>query len=167
ANTQEQSSERVAARREVAGLRGQWTTAQGELVAGAQGEAAAKTTETLQTVAQERDTAQAQATAHYEQGQQEAQRARHEAEQQAAAERQKGQSQNQGGLLGAIGSAAQSLFDKAKQAVQSVFDRARQLLRSAIERAQQVALAVVEGARAASVGAVRSGGSGLSAGGHR
>ncbi|TME87964.1 MAG: hypothetical protein E6I43_02855, partial [Chloroflexi bacterium] len=122
ANSQEQASERGAAKREVAGLRGQWTTAQQELVAGAQREGAAKTTEVLQTVAKERGAAQQEATAHYEQGQQEAQKARHEAEQQAAAERKKAQGQNQGGLLGAIGSAAQSLFDKAKQAVQSVFD---------------------------------------------
>jgi hypothetical protein len=166
-NSHEQAGERAAARTEMAGLRGQWTTAQAELVAGAQSEATAKTTETLHTVAKERGAAEEQATAHYEQGQQEAQRARHEAEQQAAAERQKAQGQNQGGLLGAIGSAAQSLFDKAKQAVQSVFDRARQLVRGAIERAQQLAMAVMERARSAIVGAIRMAGSVLSAIGDR
>src|SRR6266566_4734277 len=94
-------------------------------------------------------------------------RARHEAEQQAAAERKKAQGQNQGGLLGAIGSAAQSLFDKAKQAVQSVFDLARQLVRSAIERAQQLATAVMERARQAIVGAIRMAGAVLTAIGDR
>jgi len=167
ANAQEQAGERAEAKREVIGLRGQWTTAQQELVGGAQREADAKTSETLQTVAKERTSAEEQATAHYEQGQQEALRARHEAEQQAAAERQKAQGQNQGGLLGAIGSAAQSLFDKAKQAVQSVFDRARQLVRSAIERAQQLATAVMERARQAIVGAIRLAGTVLSAIGDR
>src|SRR5438876_9011256 len=159
ANSQEQASERGAAKREVAGLRGQWTTAQQELAAGAQREGDAKTTEVLETVAKERGAAQQEATAHYEQGQQEAQKARHEAEQQAAAERKKAQGQNQGGLIGAIGSAAQSLFDKAKQAVQSVFDLARQLVRSAIARAQQLATAVMERARQAIVGAIRMAGS--------
>src|SRR6266705_73376 len=143
ANSQEQASERGAAKREVAGLRGQWTTAQQELVAGAQRESDAKTTEVLQTVAKERGAAQQEATAHYEQG------------------------QHQGGLLGAIGSAAQSLFDKAKQAVQSVFDLARQLVRRAIERAQQLATAVMERARQAIVGAIRMAGSVLTAIGAR
>jgi hypothetical protein len=167
ANVEEQAGERAAAKREVAGLRGQWTTGQQELVAGAQREADGKTTETLQTVAKERGGAEEQAIAHYEQGQQEAQNAKHEAEQQAASERQKAQGQSQGGLLGAIGSAAQSLFDKAKQAVQSVFDRARQLVRSAIERAQQLATAVMERARLAIVGAIRLAGTVLSAIGDR
>jgi len=53
ANTQEQAGERAAAKREVIGLRGQWTTSQQELVAGAQREADAKATETLQAVAKE------------------------------------------------------------------------------------------------------------------
>src|SRR3981081_1945048 len=110
ANTQEQAGERAAAKREVIGLRGQWTTSQQELVAGAQREADAKTTETLQAAAKERSAAEEQATAHYQQGQQEAQKAKHDAEQQAAAERQKAQGQNQGGLLGGIGSAAQTLI---------------------------------------------------------
>src|SRR5207245_3751705 len=70
-------------------------------------------------------------------------------------------------LLGAIGSAAQSLFDKAKQAVQSVFDLARQVVRSAIERAQQLATAVMERARQAIVGAIRMAGSVLTAIGDR
>src|SRR6266851_8637493 len=167
ANTQEQAGERAAAKREVAGLRGQWTTGQQELVAGAHREAEGKTSETLKTVAKERGAAEEQATAHYDQGQQEAQKAKHDAEQQAAAERQKAQSQSPGGLLGAIGSAAQSLFDKAKQAVQSVFDRARQLVRSAIEKAQQLATAVMERARQTIVGAIRAAGSALMAIGDR
>jgi phage-related protein len=167
ANSQEQAGERAAAKREVSGLRGQWTTAQHELVAGAQREAEAKTSETLETVARERGAAEEQAAAHYEHGQQEAQNAKHEAEQRAASERQKAQGQNSGGLLGAIGSAAQSLFDKAKQAVQSVFDRARQLVRSAIERAQQLATAVMERARHAIVGAIRIAGTVLTAIGDR
>jgi hypothetical protein len=167
ANSQEQAGERAAAKREVAGLRGQWTTAQQELVAGAQREADAKTSETLETVATERGAAEEKATAHYEQGQQEAQNAKHDAEQQAASERQKAQSQSSGGLLGAIGSAAQSLFDKAKQAVQSVFDRARQLVQSAIERAQQLATAVMERGRQAIVGAIRIAGAVLTAIGDR
>jgi hypothetical protein len=151
----------------VAGLRGQWTTAHEELAAGAQREADAKTSETLETVAKERGAAQEQATVHYEQGQQEAQSARHEADQQAASERKKAQGQSSGGLLGAIGSAAQSLFDKARQAVQSVFDRARQLVRTAIERAQQLATAVMERARQAIVGAIRIAGTVLTAIGDR
>jgi len=167
ANSHEQAGERAAAKREVAGLRGQWTTAQQEVVASAQRDTDAKTTETLQTVATERGAAEQEATAHYEQGQREAQRARHEAEQQAAAERQKAKGQNQGGLLGAIGSAAQSLFDKAKQAVQAVFDGARKLVRSAIERAQQLATAVMERARQAIVGAIRMAGSVLTSIGDR
>jgi hypothetical protein len=167
ANSQEQAGQRAAARHEVAGLRTQWTTAQQEVVAGAQREADAKTTETVESVSQERSAAEEQATAHFEQGQQEAQKARHEAEQQAVSERQKAQRQNQGGLLGAIGSAAQSLFDKAKQAVQSVFDRARQLVRGAIERAHQLATAVMERARQAIVGAIRLAGTVLTAIGDR
>ena len=167
ANVQEQAGERMAAKREVIGLRGQWTTAQQEVVAGAQREAYAKTTETLEAVAKQRSSAEEQATEEYQKGQQEAQRARHEGEQQAATERQKAQGQNQGGLLGAIGSAAQSLFDKAKQAVQSVLDRARQLVRSAIERAQQLATAVMERARQAIVGAIRQAGTVLTAIGDR
>jgi hypothetical protein len=167
ANSQEQAGERAAAKREVLGLRGQWTTEQHELVAGAQREADAKAGETLQTVAQERGTAEEQAAAHYEEGQREAQKARQQAEQQAESERQKAQGQSQGGLLGAIGSAAQSLFDKAKQAVQSVFDRARQLVRGAIERAQQLATAVMERAHQAIVGAIRLAGTLLTAIGDR
>ena len=167
ANTQEQAGERGAARRDVHGLRTQWTTAQQELVAGAQREADQKTSETLQTVAQERAAAGEQAAAHYQQGQQEAQIARRHAEQQAASERQKAQGQSQGGLLGAIGSAAQSLFDKAKQVVQSVFDRARQLVRAAIERAQQLATAVMERAQQTIVGAIRLAGNVLTAIGDR
>jgi hypothetical protein len=167
ANAQEQTSERGVARREVLGLRTQWTTAQQDLVAGAQREADTKTSETLQIVAQERGAAEEQAASHYEQGQQEAQAARREAEHQAASEKQKAQSQSQGGLLGAIGSAAQSLFDKAKQAVQFVFDRARQLVRTAIERAQQLATAVMERARQAIVGAIRLAGTVLTAIGDR
>src|SRR5436305_8784518 len=166
-NSQEQASERGAAQREVAGLRGQWTTAQQALVVGAQGEAQAKTSEVLQTVAKERGAAEQEATAHYEQGQREAQKTRQEAEQQAATERKKAQGQNQGGLLGAIGSAAQSLFDKAKQAVQSVFDLTRQVVRSAIKRAQQLATAVMERARQAIVGAIRMAGTVLTAIGDR
>jgi phage-related protein len=167
ANVQEQAGERATAKREVLGLRGQWSTAQQDLVTGAQGEADAKTSETLQTVAQERGAAEQQATAHYEQGQQEAQKVRHEAEQQAASEKQKAQGQSPGGLLGAIGSAAQSLFDKAKEAVQSVFDRARQLVRGAVERAQQLATAVMERARQAIVSAIRTAGTLLTAIGDR
>ena len=167
ANAHEQAGERATAKREVLGLRSQWTTEQQELVAGAQREADAKTGETMQTVAKERGSAEEQAAAHYEEGQQEAQKARHEAEQQAASERQKAQGQSSGGLLGAIGSAAQSLFDKAKQAVQSVFDRARQLVRGAIERAQQLATAVMERAHQAIVGAIRLAGTVLTAIGDR
>ncbi|MDQ6719344.1 MAG: hypothetical protein M3003_00940, partial [Candidatus Dormibacteraeota bacterium] len=167
ANSQEQAGERAAAKREVTGFRGQWTAEQQELVAGAQREADAKTSETLQTVAKEHSAAQDEATGHYEQGQQEAQHARRDAEQQAASERQKAQGQSPGGLLGAIGSAAQSLFDKAKQAVQSVFDRARQLVRGAIERAQQLATAVMERARQTIVGVIRLAGTVLTAIGDR
>ena len=167
ANTNEQAGERAVAKRDVAGIRGQWTSAQQELVAGAKLDADAKTSETVATVALERSAAQERATAHYEQGQQEAQAARHEAEQQAASERQKAQGQNQGGLLGAIGSAAQSLFDKAKQAVESIFDQARRLVRGAIERAHQLATAVMERARQAIVGAIRLAGTVLTAIGDR
>jgi hypothetical protein len=167
ANAAEQAGERAAAKREVLGLRRQWTSAQQELVAGAQREADAKTSETLATVAQERGAAERQAATQYEQGQREADQARREGEQQAAAERQKAQNQNSGGLLGAIGSAAQSLFDKAKQAVQFVFDKAKQLVRSAIERAQQLATAVLEGARKVIAGAIRVAGVALTAIGDR
>ena len=167
ANSQEQAGERAAAKREVLGMRRQWSDAQQELVAGAQGEADAKTIEAMQTVAQERAEAERQATAHYQEGQVAADRARHEGEQQAAAERQKAQSQSPGGLLGAIGSFAQSLFDKAKQAVQSVFDRARQLVRTAIEKAQQLATAVMERARQTIGAAIRAAGSVLAAIGDR
>jgi len=167
ANSQEQTAERAAARREVFGMRRQWSQAQQELVAGAQSEADAKTSEVVSTVAQERAAAEQQAATHYQEGQEAAERARHEGEQQAAAERQKAHSQSPGGLLGAIGSAAQSLFDKAKQAVQSVFDHARQLVRSAIERAQQLATAVMERARQTIVSAIRAAGSVLVAIGDR
>ena len=167
ANSQEQAGERAAAKREVLGIRGQWSEAQQQLVAGAQRETETKTSETLQTVAQERGAAEQQAAEHYQKGQEEADKARREGEQQAAAERQKAQSQSPGGLLGAIGSAAQSLFDKAKQAVQSVFDRARQLVRGAIERAQQLATAVMERARQTIVGAIRAAGTVLVAIGDR
>jgi hypothetical protein len=166
-NSQEQTGQRAAAKREVFGTRRQWTDAQQEVVAGAQTEADVKTNEAVQTVAQERADAEQQAAAHYQEGQAAAERARHQGEQQAAAERQKAQSQSPGGLLGAIGSAAQSLFDKAKQAVQSVFDRARQLVRSAIEKAQQLATAVMERARQTIVGAIRAAGSVLLAIGDR
>ncbi|HEX9095426.1 MAG TPA: hypothetical protein VF990_04920, partial [Candidatus Dormibacteraeota bacterium] len=158
-NSQEQTAERAAARREVLGMRRQWSNAQQELVAGAQNEADVKTTEAVQTVAQERAAAEQQAATHYREGQEAADRARQQGEQQAAAERKKAQSQSPGGLLGVIGSAAQSLFDKAKQAVQSVFDRARQLVRSAIEKAQQLATAVMERARQTIVSAIRAAGS--------
>jgi hypothetical protein len=167
ANSQAQAVERAATKRDVAALRGQWSSEQQQLVAGAQREADAKTTETLATVAQERNTAEQQAASHYEQGQHDADQARRQAEQQAAAEKQKAQSQGIGGALGAIGSAAQGLFDKAKQAVQSVFDRARQLVRSAIERAQQLATAVVEKARQTIVAAIRVAGTALTAIGDR
>jgi hypothetical protein len=167
ANASEQAGERAATKREVAGLRGQWTGAQQELVAGAQREADAKTSETLQTVAQERGSAEQQAAAHYEEGQREADQARRLGEEQAAVERQKAQKQSPGGLLGAIGSAVGSLFDKAKQAVQGVFDKARQLVRGAIEKAQQLAAAVMERARQAIVGAIRLAGSALVAIGDR
>ena len=166
-NSQEQTGERAAAKREVLGTRRQWSDAQQKVVAGAQSEADAKTSETVQMVAQERAAADQAAAAHYEEGQAAAERARHEGEQQAAAERQKAQSQSPGGLLGAIGSAAQSLFDKAKHAVQSVFDRARQLVRGAIEKAQQLATAVMERARQTIVGAIRAAGSVLMAIGDR
>ncbi|TMC62502.1 MAG: hypothetical protein E6J16_11300, partial [Chloroflexota bacterium] len=164
-NSQEQTGERAAAKREVLGVRRQWTGAQQQLVAGAQSEADARTGEAIQTVAQERAVAEQQAASHYREGQAAAERARHEGEQQAAAERQK--AQGPGGLIGAIGSAAQSLFDKAKQAVQSVFDRAKQLVRSAIETAQQLATAVMERARQTIVGAIRAAGSLLVAIGDR
>lgn len=167
ANSQEQAGERAAAKREVLGIRGQWSEAQQQLVAGAQRETETKTSETLQTVAQERGAAEQQAAEHYQKGQEDADKARRAGEQQAAAERQKAQSQSPGGLLGAIGSAAQSLFDKAKQAVQSVFDRARQLVRSAVERAQQLATAVMERARQTIVGAIRAAGTVLVAIGDR
>jgi len=167
ANSQEQTTERAAAKREVLGMRHQWSDAQQELVAGAQTEADAKTSEAVQTVGQERAAADQQAATHYQEGQVAADRARREGEQQAAAERQNAQSQSPGGLLGAIGSFAQSLFDKAKQAVQSVFDRARQLVRSAIEKAQQLATAVMERARQTIVGAIRAAGSVLTAIGDR
>jgi hypothetical protein len=166
-NSQEQSGERVATKREVLGMRRQWTAAQQEVVAGAQSEADAKTSETVQAVAEERASAEQQAAVHYQEGQAAAERARREGEQQAAAERQKTQSQSPGGLLGAIGSVAQSLFDKAKQVVQSVFDRARQLVRSAIEKAQQLATAVMERARQTIVSAIRAAGSVLMAIGDR
>jgi hypothetical protein len=166
-NSQEQTGERAAARREVLGMRRKWSDAQQEVVAGAQSEADAKTSETVQTVAQERAAAEQQAATHYQEGQEAADRARREGEQQAATERQKAQSQGPGGLLGAIGSAAQSLFDKAKQAVQSVFDRARQLVRGVIEKAQQLATAVMERARQTIVAAIRVAGSVLVAIGDR
>jgi len=166
-NSQEQTGERAAAKREVLGMRRQWSDAQKELVSGAKTEADAKTSEAVATVAQERAAAEQQAATHYREGQEAADRARHEGEQQAAAERQKAQSQSPGGLLGAIGSAAQSLFDKAKQAVQSVFDRARQLVRSAIEKAQQLATVVTERARQTIVSAIRAAGSVLMAIGDR
>jgi len=166
-NSQEQTGERAAAKREVLGMRRQWTDAQQEVVADAQSEADAKTSETVQTVAQERAAAEQQAATHYQEGQEAADRARREGEQQAAAERQKAQGQSPGGILGAIGSMAQSLFDKAKQAVQSVFDRARQLVRSAIEKAQQLATAVMERARQTIVSAIRAAGSVLVAIGDR
>ena len=166
-NSQEQTGERAAAKREVLATRRQWSDAQQEVVAGAQSEADAKTSETVHMVAQERAAADQAAAAHYQEGQAAAEHARHEGEQQAAAERQKAQSQSPGGLLGAIGSAAQSLFDKAKHAVQSVFDRARQLVRGAIEKAQQLATAVMERARQTIVGAIRAAGSVLMAIGDR
>ena len=166
ANAAEQTGERASAKREVLGLRHQWTSAQQELVAGAGREANAKTNETLATVAQERGAAERQAAAHYEQGQREADQARREGEQQAAAQRKNAENQNSG-LLGAIGSAAQSLFDKAKQAVQFVFDKARQLVRSVIQRAQQLAMAVLEGARKVISGAIRTAGVALTAIGDR
>jgi hypothetical protein len=167
ANSREQTAERAAAKREVFGMRRQWSDAQQELVAGAQSEADAKTSEAVSTVAQESAAAEQQAATHYQEGQEAAERARHEGEQRAAAERQKAQSQSPGGLLGAIGSAAQSLFDKAKQVVQSVFDHARQLVRSAIEKAQQLATAVMERARQTIVSAIRAAGSVLVAIGDR
>ena len=166
-STAEQAGERTTAKRDVVGLRKEWTGAQQELVAGAQQEADAKSAETLQTVSQERGAAEQQAAAHYQEGQREADRARLEGEQQAAAERKKVQGQDSGGVLGAIGSAVGSLFDKAKQAVQGVFDKARQLVRGAIERAQQLATAVMERARQAIVGAIRLAGSALVAIGDR
>ena len=167
ANAAEQTGERATAKREVLGLRHQWTSAQQELVAGAGREANAKTNETLATVAQERGAAERQAATHYEEGQREADQARREGEQQAAAQRKNAQNQSSGGLLGAIGSAAQSLFDKAKQAVQFVFDKARQLVRSVIQRAQQLAMAVLEGARKVISGAIRTAGVALTAIGDR
>jgi hypothetical protein len=167
ANSQEQTAERAAAKREVVSMRQQWSAAQQELVTGAQSEADAKTGETVQMVSQERAAAEHQAAEHYQKGQQEADQARRVGEQQAAAERQKAQSQSPGGLLGAIGSAAQSLFDKAKEAVKSVFDRARQLVRGAIEKAQHLATAVMERARQTIVGTIRAAGSVLTAIGDR
>jgi len=167
ANAELQTGERAVARREVRGLRQEWSGAQQELVAGARRDADAKTSETAQTITQERGAAEQQAAAHYEQGKLEADQARREGEQHAAAERKKAEGQSPAGLLGAIGSAAQSLFDKAKQAVQGVFDKARQLVRSAIERAQQLATDVMERARQAIVGAIRLTGSALVAIGDR
>ena len=167
ANVEQQAGERAAAKRDVVGLRHQWTGAQQEFVAGAQRETDTKTSEALATVAQERAAAERQAAAHYEAGQREADQARHEGEQQAAAERKKAQNQNSGGVLGAIGSAAQSLFDKAKQAVQFVVDKASQLVRSAIQRAQQLARVVLEGARKVIAVAIRTAGIALTAIGDR
>jgi hypothetical protein len=165
ANSAEQTAERAAAKQDVLSLRSQWSQGQHELVTGAQREADAKTRETLAIAAQERGAAEQQAATHYKQGQQEADLARRQAEQQAAAEKKKAQSS--GGLLGAIGSAAQSVFDKAKQAVQSVFDRARLLVKSAIERAQQLATEVLERARVLIVGTLRAAGNALTAIGDR
>ncbi|TMF85722.1 MAG: hypothetical protein E6I07_10175, partial [Chloroflexi bacterium] len=178
ANVEHQAGERAVAKRDVLGLRHQWTGAQQELVAGAQHETDAKTSETLATVAQERAAAERQAAAQYEAGQREADQARHEGEQQAAAERKKAQNQNSGGVLGAIGSMAQSLLDKAKQAVQFLLDKAKQavqfvvdkasqLVRSAIQRAQQLAGAVLEGARKVIAVAIRNAGIALTAIGDR
>ncbi|HEY9286398.1 MAG TPA: hypothetical protein VIT43_00065, partial [Candidatus Dormibacteraeota bacterium] len=164
ANAHEQTSERAAAKSEVVGIRGQWSAEQEQLVAGARSESELKTKETLASVSQERTSAEAQAAEHYRQGQEDAERARRHAEAQAAAEKQKAQS---GGLLGTIGSAAQSLFDKARHAVQSVFDAARQLVRSAIERARQLAMDVLERARTAIVNTIRAAGTALSAIGDR
>ena len=167
ANVEQQAGERAAAKRDVVGLRHQWTGAQQEFVAGAQRETDTKTSEALATVAQERAAAERQAAAHYEAGQREADQARHEGEQQAAAERKKAQNQNSGGVLGAIGSVAQSFLDKAKQAVQFVVDKASQLVRSAIQRAQQLAGAVLEGARKVIAVAIRTAGIALTAIGDR
>jgi hypothetical protein len=167
ANSAEQTAERAAAKQDVLGLRSQWSQGQHELVAGAQREADAKTSETLALVARERGAGEQQAAAHYHQGQQEADLARRQAEQQAVAEKKKAQGGGVGSVLAAIGSAAQSLFDKAKQAVVSVFDRARQLVKSAIDRARQLATEVLERARLVIVGTLRTAGNALTAIGDR
>ena len=167
ANTAEQGSERAAAKQQVHGLREQWTGEQQALVDRAEGDADETTRGAIQTVATERLKAQAEATARYQAGEADARAAQRQAEQQAAAERQKAQSQTSGGLLGWVASAAQSFFDRAKQAVQAVFDAARSIVRAAIERAQQLATAVLEAARQTIVAAIRTAATALMAIGDR
>lgn len=167
ANSEQQVGERASAKQEVLGLRGQWSGAQRELVAGAQREADAKTSETMQTVAGERGSAEQQVAAHYQEGQRQADQARREGEQQAAAERQKAEQQGQGGLLGAVVSAAQSFVDQAKRAVLAVVDRVRQVINTVIDRTVQLAMGVLERARQAIVGAIRAAGNVLVAIGDR
>src|SRR4029077_4684004 len=67
-NTAEQTAERAATKREVLGMRRQWSDAQKELGGGAQTEADAKTSEAVATVAQERAAAEQQAATHYREG---------------------------------------------------------------------------------------------------
>src|SRR5207245_8425007 len=75
-NAGEQAAERATAKREVLGFRTEWSSAQQELVAGGQRVADAKTSETLQTVAQEKAAAKPQTASHYQKGQREATQAR-------------------------------------------------------------------------------------------
>ena len=167
ANFGEQSSQRGAARAEIAGLRGQWSQEHQELVDRGRAEGDVATRAAVETAAATRAQAGAEAAAHYREGQEQADAARREGEQHAAAERQKAQSKSSGGFFGLLASAARSLFDAARSAVQAAFEKARQLVRTAIERAQRLAQAVMERARQTIVAAIRLAGDTLMAVGDR
>ena len=167
ANSGEQGSERGAAQAEVAGLRGQWSQEQQELVERGRSEADVTARTAVETATATRTQATEEAAAHYREGREQADAARREGEQHAAAERQKAQSQSSGGFFGLVASAARSVFDAARSAVQAAFEKARQLARTAIERAQQLAQAVAERARQTIVAAIRVAGDTLTAIGDR
>ncbi|HYM49204.1 MAG TPA: hypothetical protein VET65_01410, partial [Candidatus Limnocylindrales bacterium] len=146
-NRGQRNAERAAAGTEVAGLRQAWQgehrTALAESTAA--GVAAAATARSQ--ITEQHAEAEREATAARAQGKAQAEAAEQHGREQAAQEQKKAQGGQPGGILGAIGSAAQSVVSQVGHAVSAVMDRVRQTVTSVLQQAEHVAAQAIEKGR--------------------
>ena len=141
-NRSQRDAERGAAIEQVAGLRRAWGDERGAVLTetSAQGQAAGETARAA--IAQRHGEAERAAAAARAQGQREAQKAR---------------SPGPGGILGAIGSAAQSVVDRLGQAATAALQGAERLATQALEQGKRLVRATVAtAAQAFTAAAARS-----------